>query len=314
MMERPEELIKRWLSEAGCVAAGFARADTVSDGYADTLTRWIGEGCHASMQYMERHAPLRLDPRQVMPEAKTLISVAIPYLPAERRSPRLPQVALYAAGRDYHKTVVRMLRPVCRQIETRWNALTRICVDTAPVAERYWALRAGIGIRGRNGLVITPEYGSYIFLAEILTSLDLTPDPPSESRCCGCRACERACPGNAIRSDGTIDARRCLSYLTIEHRGNLTADQQNILTSPWGRNTIYGCDICQRVCPHNRTARSTTIPDFAPSPLWLTLDTETIACATPDEWDIMTRGSAMRRADLGTLRSIIRVRQKNNLT
>lgn len=314
MMERPEELIKRWLTDAGCVAAGFAPAVTVSDGYAATLNQWIGEGCHASMQYMERHAPLRLDPRRVMPEANTIISVAIPYLPAIHRRSEQPQVALYAAGRDYHKTVVRMLRPVCRQIETQWDAHTRICVDTAPVAERYWALQAGIGMRGRNGLVITPDYGSYIFLAEILTTLKLRPDSPSATECCGCGACERACPGKAIRSDGTIDARRCLSYLTIEHRGDFSSDQQDIMTSPRGRDTLYGCDICQIVCPHNRTAAVSTITDFAPSRLWLTLDDERIASVTPEEWDIMTRGSAMRRANLDTLKSIIQLRQKNNLT
>lgn len=314
MMERPEELIKRWLADAGCVAAGFAQTDTVSAGYAETLNRWIGEGCHASMQYMERHTQLRLDPRQVMPEANTIISVAIPYLPAGWHRSKPPQAALYAAGRDYHKTVVRMLRPVCRQIGTQWDAHTRICVDTAPVAERYWALRAGIGMRGRNGLVITPDYGSYIFLAEILTSLKLRPDSPSVTECCGCGACERACPGQAIRSDGTIDARRCLSYLTIEHRGDFSSDQQDIITSPRGRHTIYGCDICQIVCPHNRTAARTAIPDFAPSRLWLTLDNDTIAAVSPGEWDIMTRGSAIRRANLDTLKSLIQLRKKNNLT
>lgn len=303
--EALREDIRARLTAAGCAAAGFARAEKVDPDYIHAMRGWLDKGHNASMDYLSRNQSLRFDPREILQDAQTVISVAVPYLPAAKRPENAPQVALYASGKDYHKQIVKMLRPVCRHITGISDAVTRICVDSAPVAERYWALKAGIGIRGLNGTLILPPYGSYVFLAEILTTLSLPPDTPSTDQCCGCGRCVRECPGRAILHDGTIDARRCLSYLTIEHRGEYSPEQHIILNSKAGRNTIYGCDICQKVCPHNVDAMASGIEAFAPTPCWLSLDTATIAEASEEQWRRMTQGSAMRRADFATLKSRI---------
>lgn len=295
MAPMDKERIRGALLDAGAVAAGFARAEAIDEALAERLERWYAEGCHATMEYMPRHAELRRDPRQLLPEARTVISVAFPYYPPQLRPQTLPQIALFAYGRDYHKVLVKLLRPVCRMLTEEYGAKTRICVDSAPIAERYWALKAGIGRRGDNGTVITDEAGSFVFLAEILTDLDIVPDEPSTRECSHCGACRRVCPGAAIADDATIDAGRCLSYLTIEHQGLLNSLQQKIMDSEIGRNTLFGCDLCQKVCHHNRGVSATKIAALHPDPEILTLDALKIASMSDEQWRAFSAGRALRR-------------------
>ena len=189
------------------------------------------------------------------------------------------------------------------------GAATRVCVDTAPVLERYWAVKSGLGFKGLNSLLILPSRGSYFFLGEILTTAEITPTEPCNKRCGDCGACQRACPAGAIKGDGTIDASRCLSYLTIEYRGELP-DSVDL------GNRIYGCDTCQRVCPHNRKSRPTEIEDFTPSPEFLALDRDEIANLTPERFNTLFRHSAIKRTKLsGLLRNLNRLSTDNqNLT
>ena len=291
-----KETIRAKILQTGAVEAGFARAEPIDPALATRLDRWYADGCHATMEYMPRHADLRRDPRSLLPSARTVVSAAFPYYPPQLRDPHLPQIALYAYGRDYHKVLVKLLRPVCRFLSEEYGAATRICVDSAPIAERYWALKCGIGRRGDNGTIITDTAGSYILLAEILTDLEVDPDTPSTEECSHCGACRRVCPGKAIADDATIDARRCLSYLTIEHRGPLNSLQQKILDTPEGRNTLFGCDLCQKICPHNRHVTATEISALHPDPEFLTLDAEKIAAMTPDAWSAFTAGRPLRRS------------------
>ena len=292
--------IRRCLLEAGAVAVGFARAEPISQIAAAEYDDWLQAGCHAGMCYLERHAPLRLDPDNVLAGTETVISLAFSYNPVLRRSPQLPVIATYAYGDDYHDVVRRHLeRPVAR-LRDALGGDWRICTDTAPLAERYWAMRAGIGRRGLNGSIIIDGHGSRVFLAEILTTITITPDTPSTRRCMECGACLRACPGQAILSGSRIDAHRCLSYLTIEHKGDFPPEA-DVLHTPAGRRTLYGCDICVEICPHNHGVPVTSISEFTLRHDIAGLTAAQAAAMTQTQFSNIFCGSAIKRARLAGL-------------
>ena len=223
----------------GACAVGFAAAEAVDSATASRLDRWIAAGRHAGMEYMARNRALRLDPRLLLPGASTVISLAFSY----RTSLHSPYIADYALCDDYHIALREALAPLLATLHDRYGATSRLCIDSAPVLERYWAVRAGIGFVGLNRQLIVPGIGSKVFLCEIITTLPVPPDEPCRQSCGGCRRCIAACPGGALSDDG-IDARRCLSYLTTERPGTL----------PPGANLhgrLVGCDTCADICPHN---------------------------------------------------------------
>lgn len=277
-MKTVREELRDALLHTGAIAVGFAKAECVDADCMADYDAWLAEGCHASMEYLRTRRDLRSDPRMLLEGARTVISLAFPYLPPRLRDESLPHVARFAYGRDYHKVIPRLLRPVCRAIAEKYGATTRICVDSAPIMERYWALRAGVGRRGRNGTVIVDGYGSYIFLAEILTSLPLEPDEPTCELCADCGLCLRKCPAGALRPDGTVDAGRCLSYLSIESPKPLSERDRSLLKAS---RTLFGCDACQECCPHNRAVPCTSIEDFHPGDALLTLSTLDESAAIP---------------------------------
>lgn len=256
------------------------------------LQSWLGDGKHGSMTYLEKYPDVRSDPKMLLDGARSMVCVAFPYFSEEPI--RLP-ISLYARGRDYHEVV--------RELLTNYTKLlppgnTRICIDTAPLRERYWAARSGLGFIGKNNQLIIPGLGSYFFLGFILTTAEL-PDSSyskSDSNGCGdCRLCIDSCPGKCIPQNGAaIDARKCLSYLTIEHRGPLPDG----LRLP----TLYGCDICQRVCPYNRDCRPTPISDFHPSPQLSSLSAIEVADMTPERFSELFRHSAIKRTKLDGLK------------
>lgn len=261
------ERLRAALLEAGAAAVGFATAGPVSEDEDRRLRGWLAAGHHAGMAWMERHADLRRDLDNVLPGTRTVISLAFPYAPERERPSDLPYLSRYAYGRDYHEAIRSLLTVVLGQ--TGILSSCRICIDSAPVSERFWAIRAGIGYRGDNGALIIPGIGPEVFLAEILTTIEFEPDtkfePDSESEqdspsntvcrhsnaeCLHCGACRRACPTGALQADGTIDCRRCISYLTIEHRGPWTdPDAIAAMSTPAGRTSLFGCDRCITACP-----------------------------------------------------------------
>lgn len=249
------EGLRAALLEAGAVAVGFASAGPVSEDEDRRLRGWLAAGHHAGMAWMERHADLRRDLDNVLPGTRTVISLAFPYAPERERPSDLPYLSRYAYGRDYHEAIRSLLTAVLEQ--TGLLSSSRICIDSAPVSERFWAIRAGIGYRGDNGALIVPGIGPEVFLAEILTTIEFEPDAPSDAECLHCGACRRACPTGALQPDGTIDCRRCISYLTIEHRGPWTdPDAIAAMSTPAGRTTLFGCDRCITACPlRNNTVR-----------------------------------------------------------
>ena len=238
-------------ADAGAARLGIAAAGTVDPEAAAIYDRWIAAGHHASMTYLERYADIRLSPQLLLPGTRTLLVCAFPYYTDEPL--RLP-IALYARGRDYHEVVRERLLQLSQAVTSRWGGETRACVDTAPLRERYWAVRSGLGFTGINNQLIVPGIGSYVFIGTLLWTVGVTPDNPCSDRCMQCMRCVSACPAGAINPDGSaIRAERCLSYLTIEHRGDLPPD-----TDLCGH--LYGCDECQRVCPHNTTVTPTPSP------------------------------------------------------
>ena len=229
-------------------AVGFASAGPVSEDEDRRLRGWLAAGHHAGMAWMERHADLRRNLDNVLPGTRTVISLAFPYAPERERPSDLPYLSRYAYGRDYHEAIRSLLTAVLEQ--TGLISSCRICIDSAPVSERFWAIRAGIGYRGDNGALIVPGIGSEVFLAEILTTIEFEPDAPADAECLHCGACRRACPTGALQPDGTIDCRRCISYLTIEHRGPWTdPDAIAAMSTPAGRTSLFGCDRCITACP-----------------------------------------------------------------
>ncbi len=251
---------------------------------------WLTECRHADMRYLEKYDDLRQDPRTLLEGAHTLIAVAFPYFTEEKI--HLP-ISLYARGRDYHEVVRELLTETASALPGK----SRVCVDTAPLRERYWAQRAGLGFIGKNNQLIIPGLGSYFFLGFIInTKIYKTYTPyKSYNQCGSCQKCVDACPGGCLSTDGRgLDARRCLSYLTIEHRGSIPADHHPL-------TTLYGCDICQRVCPHNAGARPTPITDFHPSEEFAALTAEDIRKMTPEDFNRLFRHSAIKRTKLAGL-------------
>lgn len=277
-MMADKSLIRQAALDAGACAAGFAVVGHgVPDSVHEVYLQWLAQGKHDTMDYLERNAGARRHPRSVLEGVRSMLCVAFSYNPGAGE--RSPFFADYARGFDYHRVIPARLAPVAALMEDLVpGSATRICVDIYPVAERYWAVQAGIGSPAMNGCVAVPGFGTKVFLAEILWTADVAPDAPvPENPCTHCGRCVLACPHGALAGDGTLDARRCLSCLTIEHRGDMPAD-----ISPEGR--IYGCDICQDVCPLNRNVPA-GLADFDILP--------TVGAITAA--DIATMGSAVFR-------------------
>lgn len=280
--------------EAGACAAGFTAIEPVGETDNGLYRKWLADGRHGPLEYMERHNELRSDPRMLLDDACTMLCCAFSYAPADDAD-RHSLFADYARGEDYHKVLRRRLKPVARAMEALVpDSRTRICADTAPLRERYWAIRAGLGGIGLNGQLLVPGAGSKIFLAEILwTAAGDIPEHTGTSPCTGCGACVRACPVAALDGKGGVDARRCLSCITIEYHGELPAG----LRLP-GR--IYGCDICADACPANRTP-APALPEFRLSPALAALDSAALAGMTQQQYDDIFAHSAIRRAPLPQL-------------
>lgn len=290
-----------------CGIAPVASADTEA-AYFD---RWIAEGCHAGMKYLENYREIRLDPAGLLEGARSVISVALNYYPIVKQPDDAPRIAYYAYGKDYHLVVKDKLRQLWQYITEELQPdnppAARLFTDSAPILERYWAWRAGLGWIGRNTNLIIPGKGSFFFLGEIVTTLEADCyDLPQKNRCGNCRRCLDACPTGALQQSRKLDARRCLSYLTIEHKGDIPPELAARLA-----DRLYGCDTCQTVCPWNRFARPTREADFAPSPAFLSLRKEDLQDFSRDDYNRIFARSAVKRAKYeGLIRTINN--KKNN--
>lgn len=282
--------------DAGAVAVGIAEASPLPEKDVTAYAEWLASGRAADMDYLNRYPDVRSDPRKLLDGARSIIIAAFPYagsLPMP--SPGNLSWARYAVGDDYHDVIRRRLT----EVTDRMAGSSRVCVDTAPLRERLWAVRAGVGFIGLNGQLIVPSAGSYVLLGEIITTLPLPPDQPLGLTCLSCGRCLEACPGGALEllpdAHVSLDARRCLSYITIERRS------ESIVSLP-GRK-VYGCDVCQEVCPHNAGhSLPAPLPEFAPRPEIMRLTRSDILSMTPEEFAAIFRRSAIKRAKLAGLR------------
>ncbi len=241
--------IKTIARQCGFSFCGISKAGFLEKEARD-LEAWLGKGLHGKMLYMENHFDKRVDPTRLVPGATTVISLMYNYYPAqEQNNAEGPKIARYAYGEDYHFVVKDKLREMVAMLEEKigkFNA--RIFVDSAPVLEKAWAVKSGLGWQGKNTNLIHPKAGSYFFLAEIICDISATPDGPVKDYCGTCTACMDACPTDALFEPYKIDASRCISYLTIELKDEMLPDAFQNKMEGW----VFGCDICQEVCPWNR--------------------------------------------------------------
>ena len=290
------ERVKRWGREAGFDAVAVSGVDLAEE--EARLLEWLGRGWHGAMDYMARHGTRRSRPAELVPGTASVVTVRLDYWPGEARDageiladPALAYVSRYAVGRDYHKVLRAKLQGLAERMVAEFGPFAyRVFTDSAPVMEVALAARAGLGWRGKHTLLLTREAGSYYFLGELFVGLDLARDAPVADHCGSCERCLEACPTKAIVAPYQLDARRCISYLTIENPGPIPEEFRAAIG-----NRIYGCDDCQLVCPWNKFARKAAVPDFA---VRNGLDAATLVALfawTPEDFDTRHEGSAIRR-------------------
>lgn len=304
----PEDKIKQLAEEAGFQLCGIASLSQAPAGLGH-LTGWLEQGRHGGMGWMERQAEKRLDPTKILPGAKSLICVGLVYntahpystdvFPMEGRVQTRPKgtegkgwISRYAWGDDYHKVMEKKLAAFEAAVKAELDddAQYRSYSDTGPISEKEWASATGLGWRGKHTNLINQEHGSWFFLGELLTSLELVPDQPARDLCGTCTKCIDACPTVAITAPYELDARRCLSYLSIEHKGPVPEE----FAASFGAN-VYGCDICQDVCPWNHKRLTGHEAAFEPRPGLMMPDLDELAALDEAAFNERFKGSAMRR-------------------
>jgi epoxyqueuosine reductase len=291
-----EQRIKQWGRELGFDAVAIA--GTELDAEEARLMEWLGRGFHGEMDYMARHGTRRARPAELVPGTLSVITARLPYVPRDApdawetlADPDRAFVSRYALGRDYHKVLRARLQSLADRMASELGEFPyRVFTDSAPVMEVALAQRSGLGWRGKHTLLLSRDAGSMFFLGELFVGLDLARDPETSAHCGTCERCIEICPTRAIVAPYQLDARRCISYLTIEHHGAIPEELRPLMG-----NRIYGCDDCQLVCPWNKWAKVSALPDFAPRN---GLDAATLVelfAWTAEEFERRLEGSAIRR-------------------
>lgn len=286
--------VKEKALELGFHKVGIASADReTQDKAVDRLQAWLALGYHGDMAWMNN--PKRFSLRQCLPEIRSVISVALNYYTPYSHSanPKQGKISRYAWGRDYHKVMHKKLKAFCQWLESQEEGIiAKYYADTGPVQDKVWAERAGLGWIGKNGNLITRDYGSWVFLGEVLTNLELPTDTPHSQHCGTCTRCIDACPTRAITSPFVVDANRCIAYHTIENRSDSLPPEIEGNLQGW----VAGCDVCQDVCPWNqRFAKETDVTEFHPYPWNLNPALTDLATLSEEEWDKRFTASALRR-------------------
>ena len=302
-------LIKTLAASLGFDHCGIAKAVLLQDD-ARRLESWLNKGMHGSMHYMENHFDLRIDPSKLVPGAKSVITLLLNYFPAQQQIAVAPKVAKYAYGNDYHEVIREKLNNFLAQIKSTIGEVHgRGFVDSAPVLERSWAQKTGLGWIGKNGNLISKQSGSFFFIATLIVDLELNYDDAYAKDYCGtCTRCIESCPTEAILPDKVIDGSRCISYFTIELKDALIPDAMKGKFDNW----MFGCDVCQDVCPWNRFAKPATKQAFTLLPAILNFTSNEWEELTEENFKIIFKNSPLRRSKFGGIKRNLRFIKPGN--
>jgi epoxyqueuosine reductase len=284
-------IVKQKALEAGFDDCGISPAEYLSD-HALRLNDWLDKGYHADMHWMVNHLEKRSDPSQLVPGAKSVISVLLNYhAQNQQKDPKAPVFSKYAYGKDYHKVVKKKLKVFFNALKEEIPYIEgRAFVDSAPVMEHAWASRSGLGWLGKNSLLISKKFGSFVFIGELIVNTELNYDSPIKDFCGNCTLCINECPTHAITADRTVDSNKCISYHTIENKNDLPEELKNNFF-----NRAFGCDICQDVCPWNRNLKNHNVPEFEPKQEMIEFSKDDWQNINEDSFNKIFESSAVKR-------------------
>ena len=290
------KLIKAEAKRLGFLSCGISKAGFLEE-EAPRLEKWLKSNAHGNMQYMENHFDKRLDPTKLVEDSKSVISLLLNYFPSENQSESSYKVSKYAYGQDYHHVIKSKLKELHQFIETEIGAVSgRAFVDSAPVLDKAWAAKSGLGWIGKHSNLLTQKVGSFYFIAELIIDLDLDYDYATTDHCGSCTACIDACPTQAITEPYMVDGSKCISYLTIELKEQIPTEFKNKMED-W----MFGCDICQDVCPWNRFSKPHQEPLFNPNPKLLSMTKNDWEEITAEVFQKVFQKSAVKRTKLSGL-------------
>lgn len=310
-MDSPTQIVKKLAATCGFNYCGIAKAVPLDED-ARRLESWLNQGMNGTMHYMENHFDLRVNPQKLVPGAESVITLLLNYFPALSPPTDSPKVSRYAWGNDYHEIIRGKLNFFLQEMRDKIGEVNgRGFVDSAPVLERTWAQRSGLGWVGKNGNLLTKKSGSFFFIATLIVDLKLEYDDPFAKDFCGsCRKCIDACPTDAIQENKVINGSKCISYFTIELKDMLIPDEMKDKFQNW----MFGCDICQEVCPWNRFSTPTQEQDFEPIPEILNFSTQDWEALTEESFKKIFRKSPLKRSKFnGIQRNLKFIHPKDNI-
>lgn len=286
-----KQLLKTKATELGFFYCGFSKADFLEE-EAPRLEKWLNLNYQGKMSYMANYFDKRLDPRLLVDDAKTVVSLLLNYYPEEIQNAESPKISKYAYGEDYHTVIKDKLKELIQYLKENIGEINgRAFVDSAPVMDKVWANKSGLGWIGKNSNLIHPKEGSFFFIAELILDIEIEPDGPMKDYCGTCTRCIDACPTGAIVQPYVVDGSKCISYLTIELKDELLPNEFKGKMDNW----MFGCDICQDVCPWNRFAKITQEPRFKPNPLLLELKSNDWKELNEEVFNQLFKHSAVKR-------------------
>ena len=293
VIEKNTQLIKSFAAKLGFDHCGIAKAQLLTDD-ARRLESWLNKGMHGNMQYMENHFDMRIDPSKLVPGAKSVITLLLNYFPEQQQDETAPKIGKYAFGNDYHEVIREKLKLFIAEIKVSVGEVNgRGFVDSAPVLERSWAQKTGLGWIGKNGNLINKQSGSFLFIATLIIDLELEYDAAYAKDYCGtCTRCIDSCPTDAILPAKVIDGSKCISYFTIELKDALIPDVMKGKFDNW----MFGCDVCQDVCPWNRFSKPTGEIKFTPTPAILNFTNNDWEELTEENFKLIFKNSPLKRS------------------
>ena len=291
MRKNPTRFLKRKANNLGFLSCGISKAVFLEE-EATKLENWLNDGKHGKMKYMENHFDMRLDPRKLVPDAKSVISLSYNYFNQNlQKEKEAPKISKYAYGNDYHKVIKEKLKILFKELQKEFGDINgRVFIDSAPIMEKAWAAKSGLGWIGKNTNLISQKVGSFYFLAEIIVDLEFEYDTPVTDHCGSCTACIDSCPTGALVKPYEIDASKCISYLTIELKDEIPSEFNGKMD-----NWAFGCDVCQDVCPWNRFSRKHNEPLFNPNQEMMKMGKKEWEELTEETFEVIFKNSAVKR-------------------